>query len=373
MRSERWFDGIFQEVTRVGYGRMRSSPHDLVLVYEPEEACCRRLVAEGHDGQRAPEISSYLAQSTDLALEFDAISDACARRGLSFRPLMLDDAAALLVGTDPAHSLVWTLTDGIAYFRGSAAPALARLRGLRTFGSDDTLFALCQDKFRAGAVLRALGLPVPEAGLARNGEWIVPPPASPSGYFVKPNRLGAKIGIWEDSRCDVLEKALKLSRRVFAAYRDDAVVQPYVAGRNVRASFLAVSPEAGPEEFGMVFVDSGGDFQTMADSMALYGDAGTEAKASGRYTEPQLQPVASAQPYVERRIRDIGNALMRKLGLRDVFSFDLRVEADDVVHLIEFEVCPGLACFDFRAYCQSQWGLSLADAIAETAANRLLV
>ncbi len=351
---------------------MRSSQYDLVLVYEPEEACRRRLIAQGHDPQRALEISSYLAQSTDLAVEFEAISDACTRRGLSFKPVVLDEASALLAEMSPAHSLVWTLTDGIAFFRGGVAPALARLRGFSTLGSDDTLFALCQDKFRAGAVLKALGLPVPDAGLARNGEWIVPPPASVSGYFVKPNSLGAKIGIWQDSRCHELEQAQALSRRIFAAYRDDVVVQPYVAGNNARVSFLAVLPEAGPQEFGVVFVKSGGDFQTMADSMALYGDTGKQAKANGGYAEPELRAVANAQPDADRRIRGIGTELMRKLRLRDVFSFDLRVEADNTVHLIEFEVCPGLPCFDFRAYCQSQWGLSLADAIAETAANRLL-
>ncbi len=171
---------------------------ELVLIYEPEEACIKRLQAEGYDDRHALEISSYLAQSTDLAAEFDEIAAACNRRGLSFRPVELDQTPTLLAGVDPAHSLMWTLTDGIAYFRGGAAPALARLYGLRTIGSDDTLFALCQDKFRSGAVLRALGLPAPEAGLVRDGRWITLPPASPSGYFVKPNRLGAKVGIWED-------------------------------------------------------------------------------------------------------------------------------------------------------------------------------
>jgi D-alanine-D-alanine ligase-like ATP-grasp enzyme len=349
---------------------MPPSTHDLILIYEPEEACRSRLLADGCGDRHAFEISSYLAQSTDLALEFDEVAAACARRGLSFKPVMLDDAAAFLSNADAAQALVWTLTDGIAYFRGGTAPALARLHGIRTIGSDDTLFALCQDKFRSGAVLRAIGLPVPEAGLARNGDWVVPPPGSPSGYFVKPNRLGAKIGIWEDSRCHSPDKALELSRRVFACYRDDVVVQPYVAGRNVRASFLAVSPVAGPEEFGVFFVESGADFQTMADSMALYGDAGASAKAEGRYAEPELQPFSAGQSEADRHIREIGTALMRNLGLRDVFSFDLRVEEDGTVHLIEFEVCPGLPCFDFRAYCRSQWGLTLADAIAETAVNR---
>src|SRR5262245_20520092 len=232
---------------------------ELILVYEPEAACHRRLVADGFPADRALEITSYLAQSTDLALEFAEIDGACVSRGLTFTPVELDSAAGLLASRDPARTLVWTLTDGFAYFRGGAAPALARLGGFRTIGSDAALFALCQDKFRSGAVLGALGLPSPGCGLARDGRWIVEPHASPSGWFVKPNRLGSKIGIWPDSRCSDPNHALELSRRIFGLYRDQAVVQPYVPGRNVRASFLAVDPQAGVERLGVFFVDSGSD------------------------------------------------------------------------------------------------------------------
>ncbi|RWQ80831.1 MAG: D-alanine:D-lactate ligase-like protein, partial [Mesorhizobium sp.] len=182
--------------------------------------------------------------------------------------------------------------------------------------------------------------------------------------------LGAKIGIWPDSRSSDLGHALELSRRVFAAYRDDVVVQPYVAGRNARASFLGLKPNTGVEALGVAFVDSGGDFQTMADSLALYGDTGEAARAAGTYAEPVLLPVAASQPRADARIRQVAQRLMIGLGLRDVFSIDLRIEADDTVHLIEFEVCPGLPCFDFRAYCRSQWSMSLADAMVETAASR---
>jgi D-alanine-D-alanine ligase len=343
----------------------------LVLIYEPERACRLRLEAEGFAERQALEISSYLAQCTDLALEFDDIARACDTRGIDFAPMELDEAAEKLPHCNPARTLVWTLSDGVAYFRGSAGPALARLNGLSTIGSDDSLFALCQDKFRSGAVLQALGMPVPQAGLARDGAWLVEPPASANGWFVKPNRLGAKIGIWPDSRCHTLGHALELSCRVFAAYRDDVVVQPYVKGRNVRASFLGLKPQTGVEALGVAFVDSGGDFQTMENSLALYGETGASARAGGSYVEPDLVAVASSQPQADGRIRTIAARLMQALGLRDVFSLDFRVEADDAVHLIEFEVCPGLPCFDFRAYCRSQWRLELADAMAEVAANRL--
>lgn len=342
----------------------------LILVYEPEAACRTRLAAEGFSVKHALEISSYLAQSTDLAPEFPAIEAACADRGLDFLPLELDEAAKSLAGRPADSTLVWTVTDGIAYFRGGASPALARLNGLPTIGADDSLFALCQDKFRSGAVLSALGLPVPPAGLASDRKWLAEPPASSRGWFVKPNRLGAKIGIWPDSHCQSWDKALEISRRVHDAYRDAVVVQPYVPGRNVRASFLAVRPDAGPTALGVFFVDSGADFQTMEDSMALYGDTGAEAISADRYAEPKLVAVEDSQPEAAKTIRAIAARLMRTLGLRDVFSMDFRVEADNTVHLIEFEVCPGLPCFDFGAYCRSQWGLSLAEAMAATAASR---
>lgn len=340
---------------------------ELVLVHEPEEACRSRLAEQGFDNVHSSEISSYLAQSTHLALEFGDLAQACDRRGLSFRAVPLEEAFLALPGLDVAHSIVWVLTDGIAYFRGSAAAALAFSSGLRVIGSEASLFSLCQDKFRSGAVLRALGLPVPESGLMRNGVWLSTPPPTSAGYFVKPNRLGSKIGIWSDSHCRSLDEAAEISRRIYEAYRDDAVVQPYVAGRNVRASFLGVSPEAGVEALGISFVDSGGDFQTMAESMALYT---LNPNAARSCAKPRLARVADIHPQVDLAIRSMAETMMKALGLRDVYSLDARVEEDGTVHLIEYEVSPGLPGFDFRAYCVDQWQMSLADAMAETVRRR---
>jgi D-alanine-D-alanine ligase-like ATP-grasp enzyme len=341
---------------------------ELLLVYEPEAACRARLAAEGFAPQAVLEISSYLAQSTDIAPDLPAIAAACDARGIGFRAVELDDAADAFATADPARTLVWTLTDGIAYFRGSVAPGLARLHGLKTLGADDAAFALCQDKFRSGAVLAALGLPVPAAGLARDGHWIVQPPQSAPGWFVKPNRLGAKIGIWPDSRCQTESEALALSRRIFAAYRDDAIVQAYVPGANVRASLLDVTGGYGVAALEAWTVESGADFQTMDDSLALYGETGVAALAEGRRSEPVLTRVPAD---ALAAIRQAAQRLCDGLGLRDVLSMDLRMESGGRLHLIEFEVCPGLPCFDFRAYLAARWGMTLAEAVAATAAARL--
>jgi D-alanine-D-alanine ligase len=250
-------------------------------------------------------------------------------------------------------------------------PALAHAKGLRAIGSEHTAYALCQDKFRSGAVLKALGVPVPETALARNGELLTAAPHASAGYFVKPNRLGSKIGIWPDSRCRTMEEALALSRRVHDAYGDDVVIQAYVPGENVRSSFLAVDPQAGATLLDSYYVDSSGDFQTMTDSLALYGDTGAAAKRAGTYQEPKLRRVGDSSADADAAIREIAGTLMRALSVRDVFSMDLRVEPDGRVHFIEFEVCPGLICFDFRHYCRTTWHLPLAQAVAETAARRM--
>src|SRR5262249_9630758 len=122
---------------------------------------------------------------------------------------------------------------------------------------------------------------------------------------------------------------------------------------------------------GVFFVDSGGDFQTMEESLALYGETGVAAKAEGRYAEPELVSVSQTQPLAVERIRRIVGALMSGLGLRDVFSADFRVEPDHRVHTVALEGGRGLPGFDFRACCRREWGLGLAAAMAETAAARL--
>lgn len=343
----------------------------LVLVSESEAVCRNRLSASGYSQQATLEISSYLAQSTDIAAELPEIERACEKVGVDFEPVELD---RFVNGPPRADipALVWTLTDGIQYFSGSLVPSLSLSRNMKAFGSDPSLFALAQDKFRSGAALRELGLPCPKAGLARNGQWIVPPPPSQRGWFVKPNRLGAKIGIWKDSHCFDFGHALEISRRVYQQYRDDVVVQPYVGGRNVRASFLAVETDASVAgRLGIAFVDSGHDFQTMEDSLALYGETGDAAKVSGIYAEPELSPVSGESPGIDAAIRDMILKMSEGLGLRDVYSVDLRVEDSGALHLLEFEVCPGLPCFDFRDYCRRVWGLSLPEAMAQTASRRL--
>ncbi len=341
---------------------------ELLLIHESESTCIDRLSALGFHRDRAIEIASYLAQSTDMEEHYRALEAACADYEIKFLAVHADQAGKVLSGADRRNTLAWILTDGTGYYKGTAIRHLTGHYGIPTFGSDTGAFSLCPDKFRSSAIMSALGVPAPQCGLARNGKWIVPPSKqAPDGWFVKPNSLGAKIGIESDAHCHDTGAALEISRRIHADYRDDAVVQVFAPGRNARASFLAVDPQAGLDGLGVVEVDSGGDFQTMADSLALYGNTGTAAITAGTYVEPELRPLNSKE---SEAVRTIAQRMVAGLGLRDVFSIDLRISENGAVAALEFEVSPGLPCFDFRHYCRTRWDMDIAPAMAAAAAAK---
>ena len=109
----------------------------------------------------------------------------------------------------------------------------------------------------------------------------------------------------------------------------------------------------------------------MADSLALYGETGAAARAEGRYVEPTVTDLRVTAPAAAAEVVAIALRLMRGLDIRDVFSMDLRLADNGRPTLIEFEICPGLPCFDFRSYVAAEWRVDLAEAMARTAARRV--
>ncbi len=339
----------------------------LILAYETEQSCAARLRATGVSDARAAEIAFYLAQSTDILPEFPAIERACAERDIIFAPVEIASVADVISQTVPTAAALWLLTDGIDYYNGSFAVAAASAARMPRIGSEQSLFFLAQDKFRSTAVMRELGLPVPNTVLTRNGIPLSPKPpeACEHGYFVKPNRLGAKIGISDDAHVETFEEALQISRRIFRDYRDDAVVQTYVFGRNIRASFLDVTAGGGVDPLGLYEVDSGSDFQSMTESFALQGKQSAERISPN----PALQNLQLTNPDHAETLKAMAGTLMAGLGLKSVFSLDFRLTSEGEACLLEFEVCPGLPCFDFCHYLRDRWDMALPEAMAVAASS----
>jgi D-alanine-D-alanine ligase-like ATP-grasp enzyme len=355
-----------------------------VVAFESEESARLRLGAFGYPPDVAAEIAIYLAQSTDLPLFVADITQALEREAIMAEFVALDELPRRLRELAPQNdrTIVWAFTDGVRFYRGSSVPALARLEGFGRFGSPATSAHLCQDKFASLALASAAGLPVPPTRLmegdkeiAALGEW-----ARASGpLFVKPNTLGAKIGIFADSLCRDWSEANDRARLIWARYRDRALVQPFVEGDDVRVSFIDLggkfADQLGVERIVKdVASETGGAFLTMKDNETLSGARDT---AGGRGGFGASRPAAFIPRMVDLRGEDDGRSrravahildfsarLARLVGLRDLFSIDFRIDAGGRPAFFEFEVCPGVTIYDFQNYLRRR-GFSLGEALAK--------
>ena len=361
-----------------------SALSNAVIAFESEEAARRRLEAFGYPPDVAAEIAVYLAQSTDLPLFADDIAEALRQSGIKAQFVAVDDLPARLIELAPVRdrTIVWTLNDGVRFYRGSSVPALARLGGFARFGSPATAAHLAQDKFASLALGDAAGLPIPptrlmegETEIAALGDW--PKRAAP--LFVKPNTLGAKIGIFADSLCRDLSEANDRARRIWQRYRDRALIQPFVEGDDVRVSFMDLGG-AFADQLGVERIvkdpasETQGAFLTMKDNETLSGARDTAGGRGGfgavraaAFT-PRMIDLRDETSELSRRaverILDLSARLARLIGLRDVFSIDFRIDAEGGPTFFEFEVCPGVTIYDFQNYLRRRRGLSLGQALA---------
>jgi D-alanine-D-alanine ligase-like ATP-grasp enzyme len=366
-------------------GRSASALSNVVIAFESEDAARRRLETFGYPPDVAAEIAVYLAQSTDLPLFVGDITEALRDKGIVAEFVALDDLPARLSALAPLRdrTIVWTLNDGVRFYRGSSVPALARLEGFARFGSPATAAHLCQDKFASLALASAAGVAIPPTRLmegdtevAALGDW-----SKPGGpLFVKPNTLGAKIGIFADSLCRDRLEANDRARRIWERYRDRALIQPFVDGDDVRVSFMDLGGELA-DQLGVERIvkdpasETGGAFLTMKDNETLSGARDTAGGRGGfgsthaaAFTPRMIDLRDESSERSRRavtRILDLSVRLARLVGLRDVFSIDFRIDADGEPTFFEFEVCPGVTIYDFQTYLRRRRGVSLGEALAK--------
>jgi D-alanine-D-alanine ligase-like ATP-grasp enzyme len=356
-----------------------------VIVFEGEDAARRRLEAFGYAPDVAAEIAVYLAQATDLPEFADDITDALRAEGIEAEFTPLDALPSRLRDLGPRRdeTIVWALTDGGRFYRGSSVPALARLGGFARYGSPATAAHLCQDKFAGLALASAAGLAVPPTRLMEGGSEIAALgswPHASGPLFVKPNTLGAKIGIFADSLCKTADEAKELAKRIWDRYRDRALIQPFVQGDDVRVSFM----DLGGDLAGQLGVErilknpaseTGGAFLTMKDNETLSGARDTDGARGGfgltheAAFVPRMMDLRDAKDERSRNaLAAIVEASVRLAGLLrlcDCFSMDFRFDAEARPTFFEFEVCPAVTIYDFQSYLGRR-GLTLGAALAKS-------
>ena len=168
------------------------------------------------------------------------------------------------------------------------------------------------------------------------------------------------------------------ARRLWDRYRDRALIQPFVAGDDIRVSFMDLG---GPfaDQLGIERIaknpssETGGAFLTMKDNDTLSGARDTEGARGGFGAEraaaftPRMIDLRGETDARSRRavarIAEAATRLQRLLNLQDCFSIDFRIDADGEPIFFEFEVCPAVTIYDFQSYLARR-GETLGGALA---------
>ena len=208
-------------------------------------------------------------------------------------------------------------------------PMLLERAGVAYTGSPPLALGLALHKHKAKAVLRNAGVPTPDAVCLATPN--VASVTLPFPLIVKPSREDASTGISSQS---VVHDRAELGRRVAAVisrYRQPALVERYIEGREIYVSMLGRS-DGGVDLLPLHEID----FSEMPPGrprIVSFEAKWEETSAEYRGTKPVR--CTGLAPDVEARIASVARAAFVAMDLRDYGRLDVRLAADGTPYAID--------------------------------------
>ena len=240
-------------------------------------------------------------------------------------PLALRSLAEL------APAVVFNLCESIHgdnRFEGLLA-LLLDLEEIPYTGSAAFPLALALHKDKAKEVLRARGVPTPEAVLLEGPDTSRVTLDFP--LIVKPTREDASVGICSAS---VVRDRQALEERVgyvLAHYQQPALVERYIEGREIYVSLLE-RPGERPQIFPFFEID----FSEMpSDRPQIVSFEGKWVQDSVEYRGTRPVRCEGLSPALRTRVAETALAAFEAIGLRDYARIDIRLAPDGVPYVID--------------------------------------
>ncbi len=273
----------------------------------------------------------------DEQAEFDppetiiAISNALARQGFIVVHLeATPDLPRVLAEADV--DLIFNIAEGVeGRNREAQVPALCELLGIPYTGSDSATLAIALDKALCKKVLSQHGVPTPkfqvmETGRERLDQELKFP------LIVKPNAEGSSKGIGTASVVDSEEELRLKVASIIDRYRQPALVEEYVHGREFTIGLLGnkrrlrVLP---PME--IRFKDANLSRPVYDYVVKQEWEKHVEYECPARLTEAET-----------RAIEKVARAVFSSLECRDFARVDLRMAPDGKIYVFEVNPLPGM-------------------------------
>lgn len=271
------------------------------------------------------------------------------------------DLALRIAAAQP--EIVFNIAEGwFGRNRESLVPAVLELLDVPYSGSDALTLGLALDKYLAKTVVAAAGLPVVASHLVSNPAQLaalsIDFPA-----FVKPNYEGSSKGIRGASRVNNREELAERVGWVLANYRQPALIEPFLSGREFSIGILGNDPPVALPVLEVVDAQS-----SVTSEQFVYS---FETKSGN--LERLLCP-APLEEEEKNRLTEIAVRAHTALGCRDFSRVDIRLDDKGEPFFLEINPLPGLSAQSLLTVQAKAAGLSydrLIAAILGSACRRL--
>ncbi len=213
--------------------------------------------------------------------------------------------------------------------REAQVPATLELLDIPYTGSDPAALSIALDKALAKKMVRQHGIRTPDFLLMQSGKERLPKEMH-FPVIVKPVAEGSSKGVFGKSVVDTEAELRELARDLAARYRQPALVETYIGGREFTVGMIG---ERRPKVLPIMEVVFTGD-----DPTPVYDfSAKLDWTHRVRYDVPAKLDVGQ-----QRELERAARAVFAALGCRDVARVDFRMDAAGHVYFLECNPLPGL-------------------------------
>jgi len=252
---------------------------------------------------------------------------------------------------------------------------LYEMMGVHYTGNRPVTLLSCQNKYRAKLILQAADLPTAPFFIVRIGETT---PNAAQDYeldyplIVKPGYEDASGGIEHASVVQNQEELEERVRHVHKDFKQAALVEEYIEGREIHAALLGNPPEVLPL-FEMEFDDSEFNPEEEWRPQIISFRAKWDPHSQDFYTMDAVVPPEDLDEGVAEYIRDVAARAYETMQCRDYARIDMRVDDDGEVYILEVNPNPDLVDGAAYAMCAKASGRTYSEtvcAIAQMAVDR---
>jgi D-alanine-D-alanine ligase len=298
--------------TPVKTGR-KGQPIRIGFTYNVKRAATGDDEAEWDPPETIISIANALARQGHIVVHLEATPDL---------PRVLAEAEV---------DLIFNIAEGVeGRNREAQVPALCELLGIPYTGSDSATLAIALDKALAKKVLLQHDILTPKFQLMESprerldSEMKFP-------LIVKPNAEGSSKGVNATNVVDTEEELRAAVKGIVERYRQPALVEEYIAGREFTVGLLG---DKRPRVLPPMEIC----FKAKDDSRPVYDYTVKQEWEKHVYYECPAKLTEAEQKAMEK----IARATFWALDCRDVARVDVRMDAEGRIYVLEVNPLPGL-------------------------------